>query len=268
MNTLLKLGTDSEFFVTKDGEVDNAFDCQLGSKEAPLLVDRGNLQEDNILAEFAIDPVDDKQSWVGSINYVTAQLRTKVNRQGKALLLSSSCPVSKNKLLSWGSKAMRMGCEQDYNAYTGDLNPRPDGRIRLRTAAGHVHFSYENPNDTSTFVIVKALDYALGLWSVLEDEDTARRQLYGKAGACRLKIYGGEYRVLGNFWLRSNECLEFVYDTTSLIVEHAEELLASFMLLAPAGRVQAIINNCDKQAAELLYPQILAVMEEHRAKLS
>jgi hypothetical protein len=50
---------------------------------------------------------------------------------------------------------------------------------------------------------VKQLDWYLGGWSLQKDPDPIRRRLYGKAGACRYKPYGVEYRVLSNFWVTS-----------------------------------------------------------------
>ena len=52
---------------------------------------------------------------------------------------------------------------------------------------------------------MKQLDWYLGAWSLKMDPDPTRRLLYGKAGACRYKPYGVEYRVLSNFWLTTKE---------------------------------------------------------------
>ena len=53
--------------------------------------------------------------------------------------------------------------------------------------------------------LVKQLDWYLGGWSIARDENTERRSLYGKAGACRIKDYGVEYRVLSNFWVTTRD---------------------------------------------------------------
>ena len=44
--------------------------------------------------------------------------------------------------------------------------------------------------------MIKYLDQYLGLPSVVVDQDSRRRSLYGKAGCFRLCPYGLEYRVL------------------------------------------------------------------------
>jgi hypothetical protein len=108
------------------------------------------------------------------------------------------------------STAKELGCSPDFNAWTGMCNPPPSCREnpRLRTAAGHLHFGWTSdraPNDVKhighAYDFVKQLDFFLGLWSTRKDPSNIRRALYGKAGACRVKPYGVEYRVLSNFWV-------------------------------------------------------------------
>jgi hypothetical protein len=53
------------------------------------------------------------------------------------------------------------------------------------------------------FDLTKQMDWFLGAWSVKHDPDVTRRRLYGKAGSCRIKSYGVEYRVLSSFWVLS-----------------------------------------------------------------
>jgi hypothetical protein len=38
--------------------------------------------------------------------------------------------------------------------------------------------------------------------------------LYGKAGACRYKTYGVEYRTLSNFWVLSTDLRREVWERT------------------------------------------------------
>jgi len=58
------------------------------------------------------------------------------------------------------------------------------------------------------------MDLYLGVPSVLMDKGELRKQLYGKAGAYRMKPYGVEYRTLSNFWIFSDTTIGWVWDNT------------------------------------------------------
>ncbi len=53
--------------------------------------------------------------------------------------------------------------------------------------------------------LVRQLDWYIGYWSLKLDPDPTRRLLYGKAGACRYKDYGVEYRAPSSFWLPTRD---------------------------------------------------------------
>lgn len=260
------MGTDAEFFVQdKSGNIGSAIGMIGGSKAKPMIVPFGNLQEDNVLAEFAIDPVSTKAAWMYNITYVIRTLRRHMMRQRHTLVLRSSFNYDKELLKSFDPMAMEMGCMPDYDVYAQRDNEKPNPCTTLRTAAAHVHFSYENNTEAETCKIVKAMDYALGLWSVIEDADTARRAMYGKAGSCRIKIYGGEYRTLGSFWLHTDDMKGYVYDITSVCVKSPDEVLRSCQLVLGEQELCRIINECDKKAALLYYPMISSVLSEQQA---
>jgi hypothetical protein len=267
MNKFLLIGTDSEYFVQNEqGIITSAIDQIGGSKDKPRLVMHGNLQEDNVLAEFAINPVQLKSSWLCSIESVTNTLRVVVEKRGLSLVKKSSHMYDKELLLSFPSAAMELGCEPDYNVYNNLPNEKPSARTRLRTAAGHVHFSYVRPTEEATSLIIKAMDYVLGLWSVIEDSDVARRELYGKAGSCRFKPYGGEYRTLGNFWLENVGAMSYVYDMTVLCTQNPEEIIRRCALVLNQRELVRIIDNCDKPMAALHYNSIVGVINEMQAE--
>ena len=58
------------------------------------------------------------------------------------------------------------------------------------------------------------MDLFLGLQSVVLDSDERRKELYGKAGAHRIKKYGVEYRVLSNFWIENKGLMKWAYQQT------------------------------------------------------
>jgi len=266
MNKLLMLGTDSEYFVSHNGAIGSAIGLLGGSKEAPRLVANGNVQEDNVLAEFAIDPCTTSAQWVNNIVSVRAQMLEILNEKGLDIVGKSSHKFGE-ELFDFPSKAFEFGCDPDWDAYSGQQNPRPNVNTFLRTAAGHIHFSYENPDDMRTRDIIKCLDYSLGVWSVLLDEDKQRRSLYGKAGAYRKKSYGGEYRTLGNFWLATEERMEYVFDTTSVCVSFADDLLPRFHAVMSEAALQDVINEHRVNEAQRVFPLLCNIVEDYYGKL-
>lgn len=88
----------------------------------------------------------------------------------------------------------------------------------------------------------------LGVPSVLKDDDTKRRSLYGKAGCFRLTPYGVEYRVLSSYFLSTKITLNWVWNGICTAIEAFNEKYA----LAPAEEVQKAINESDKALAEKL----------------
>lgn len=245
------IGTDIEYFVTQQGVISSAIGFIGGSKATPLLVENGNLQEDNVLAEFAVDPCTSADEFVNKIRSVEAQLINKLDSHGLGIIRIPSYHFEKEQLIGWGEQALELGCSPDFNAYEMMDNPRPSGLTRLRTAAGHVHFSYEHPNMATTASIIKCLDYTLGLWSVLKDPDTDRRELYGKAGSCRIKAYGGEYRVLSNFWLEDDADIRKVYEITEKVVNNYATYLPLFQGVINEHALQRAINEHQVDIAEV-----------------
>jgi hypothetical protein len=90
------------------------------------------------------------------------------------------------------------------------------------------------------------MDFYLGLPSLAYDSDQERREMYGKAGCCRYKPYGTEYRTLSNAWLKSEALMRWVYRNT---VKGMNELMAGNNLADKYGDIQEIINTGDKKAA-------------------
>ena len=109
-----------------------------------------------------------------------------------------------------------LGCEPDFNAWTEKVNNPPNAAATFRTGAGHVHIGWGRKfNITDDYFKVCAafareMDAVVGVASLLWDQDTKRRELYGKAGAFRPKSYGVEYRTLSNSWVRYGALAAYV----------------------------------------------------------
>ena len=257
------IGSDFEYFVKQGSELSHAIGMIGGSKDEPRLVRGGNVQEDNVLAEGATDVANSKLEFVAMMQSVQEELRSIVGTRGHQLLRIPAAHYKMEELKAWGEQALTLGCSPDTNAYTLTDNPRPDGEFNtLRTAAGHVHFGYEGAFPDLTADIVVGLDYILGLWSVCNDPDTTRRALYGKAGSCRIKAYGGEYRVLSNFWIEDTDMIEFVYDVTTKMVDVIDDFLMRAEPILSRENVQNIINNSLRDQAEVYLPLMQEILNE------
>ena len=216
-------GADPEMFITNaDGQHVSAEGLIPGTKAEPFKVEGGAVQVDGMAAEFNIDPVDNFEAFNANIVGVMKQLKSMLPT-GYGLSIIPSVDFSPEVFDAAPECAKELGCTPDLNAWEGDLNPPPDptANPRTRCAGGHIHIGWtENADmsDAQHFMngcdLVKQLDWYLGAWSVSQDKDTIRRSLYGKAGACRIKPYGVEYRVLSNFWLTSKALRMEVWNRT------------------------------------------------------
>jgi len=245
------IGTDPEVFLEDAVSIIPAVGLVGGTKEAPIPVNLGAIQEDNVLAEFNTSPANSVDEFLYNIHTVMDQLSNVV--QPYKLKVISSFDFNKDLLISLGNQALQFGCDPDYNAWTGEVNHPPSPYTTLRTAGGHVHvgFDVSRDDDKSRFEVIQLMDIFLGIPSVLMDTDTRRRSMYGKAGACRLKSYGAEYRVLSNFWLQSDDYIKWVYSQSKRAVDnlgYIDDILGGY---SPSD-IQSVINNSNIKLAETI----------------
>lgn len=248
---LCTVGADPEVFLKNQFNIVSAIGLLGGTKEAPLPVKKGAIQEDNVLAEFNIDPVTTEDMFVSHIDTVMKELHEKVKPHGLSLLVQSSHDFDIMELIAGGEQALQFGCEPDMNAWTSEFNPAPDASATLRTAGGHIHLGLDVPErDIDTRLrTVKLMDIFVGIPSVLLDADNKRRAMYGKAGACRIKPYGVEYRTLSNFWLKTEASQRWAYQQTQRAVREYDNLDDILRKLSPEV-IQNTINNSDVDMAQ------------------
>lgn len=266
--TQLRIGADPEFFLKKDNKFVSAFDVIPGTKQQPFPVRQGAVQVDGLAVEFNIHPAKNSNEFVGNINTVLARLREMVPPDFD-FSLAATADFEEDHMKSQPYEATILGCDPDFNAYTMDYNPPPDGNSLMRSAAGHIHLGWSSGEDVFDQVhfekcanLTKQLDCILGVDSIIKDPDTRRRQLYGKAGAFRPKPYGVEYRVLSNFWLKSQKDMVSVFNTATIAFNDFERGLHYHDALSKAGfDVQDIINNTKIDAAyeanQFLYGKVI-----------
>jgi hypothetical protein len=88
------------------------------------------------------------------------------------------------------------------------------------------------------------------------DGTSVRRSLYGKAGCCRLKPYGVEYRTVSNFWASNPKIVDVMYALTELAVNLRKDGASAENLIANMGGEAIIvntINNSDEMSSRTLY---------------
>ncbi len=228
-NPRFLVGCDPELFLKNDkGQFISAHDILPGTKVAPYGVTKGAIQVDGVAAEFNIDPAEDSAHFCYNISQVMTQL--KGYAKGAQFAIEPFAVFDQAYFDTLPDVVKELGCNPDYNAWTGQVNPAPDASGCMRTAAGHVHTGWGkdmNPHDPYHFddcrSFTKQLDYYVGLYSLMWDPDNTRRALYGKAGAFRPKPYGCEYRVLSNVWLKSQKIQIWIFDA----IQHAAHQLMS-----------------------------------------
>jgi hypothetical protein len=259
----LTVGADPEFFVRgKNGEYVSGHIFECGTKDKPMETDHGSVQVDGVALEVNVKPASGRDDFIRNIRAVLGDLRHVVDR------VDPDVDIVAVPTVHFGLQRLRhlpewvsaLGCTPDFNAYTRRVNPRPDAELPFRTGSGHVHLGFTSNaqvRERSYFNrccrIVRSLDYYLGLPSLLWDQDTERRQLYGQAGAFRPKPYGLEYRVLSNAWLNSDDLMGRVFEGTLRAYKDAD---ADHGIAETYGDVAVSIINSNNQNWAQDFPEI------------
>lgn len=269
----ITVGCDPEFFWQ---DVGGSFRYPIGvpgSKAAPFHVNDGAIQVDGLALELNIDPANNVEEFVGRCKSVFEQFNRYVSLNQIKIVASAEFPPNHLKQLS--PHLTELGCVPDFNAYTGEANPRPnfgkdDAELTLRAAGGHIHLGWETKDvnilDTNhianCYEVVKQLDYYIGVPSLLWDRDQKRRSLYGKAGACRIKPYGVEYRTPSNQWFKSEALQRFVFNKS---IKAINDLYNGKRLVDVYGtRAQEMINQGRIPDESWCHELVMEVPEEYR----
>lgn len=251
------VGADPEvFFWSNDlGMPMSAEGLVGGSKAKPLqmegLPEGYCIQEDNVAAEYNIPPQRTSASFADAI----ARGLGYINKLAKKQNLKVMCvpELDFDPLMLMTSHAQELGCEPDLNVWLQQENPRPTPPKLMRTAAGHVHVSWANASNEQRMRVIQMMDFMLGVPSVLITKPSRRRELYGKAGACRYKPYGVEYRVLDNFWLPQREYCKHIFSTVLKVVNAINgDPMKLEVMENNADQIQEAINKHDTKLATAL----------------
>ena len=251
---MITIGADPEVFVKHSNTnlITTAIGKLGGSKEYPRPVTQGYVQEDNVLAEFNIAPATSPQQFIANINTVYEEMTKILNKEKCEPIIMSSHRYTIEYLKSVGHQALEFGCSVEFDAWQRRPKKAPAGTSTgLRTAGGHVHVGYEDHSAMDNYLLAQMLDFTLGLPSVIMDNDRDRRSLYGTAGSMRHKAYGMEYRVLSNFWLKSDELKDWVFRTTKWTKMNLD-LLVEYLVECPEAVLKKTINTSNVKKAKSL----------------
>jgi len=253
----ITLGADPEIFIKNENEIVSAEGLtEGGTKYSPKPISElGHMiQEDGIMFEYNIPPCSTKEEWVQNHKFCLNFLSDLAKNNG--FELSNVVSAEVNPIYLQTPQASTFGCEPDFNVYLKDQNPTPSNKTNLRCAGGHVAIGYENPEFEISEKIVYAFDMFVVLPALFKDNDTRRRELYGKPGSFRVKDWGVECRALSNFWIQSEELMNWVFDqtikaVTTVLDGNIDELIQEF-----SKEVNEVILNYDLEAASKLINKI------------
>jgi len=250
----MRLGTDPEVFLQDNaGNPVSAIGYINADKWNPMQIpdmpEGYTLQEDNVSLEYGVPPSASADEFVQHINAVMEKSKEYLPNLSFSKL---SCIVFPENQMQH-PLAHVFGCEPDFNAWTKEVNTKPEPpHPFMRSAGGHVHV--ETTKDQ--LAVIRAMDLFLGVPSVLMDNGEMRKQLYGKAGAFRGKSYGVEYRTLSNFWIFKNELIRWVWDNTQRALDSVDVIDVA----KEEARILRSINDNDKETA-------LALVKEYNLEV-
>lgn len=222
-----KLGADPELFLRSKAQGKpwvSAHDLVLGTKDKPHPIDGGAVQHDGMAAEYNIDPATTAKSFVD--NNMKVLLGLSGMLPDHELVNRPFVTFGQEVWATTPKEAQELGCDPDINAYTRAENNAPEAKQNFRCGGGHIHLGWDEGLDLDDYghgeacnTITKELDIFLALPAVWLENGTGaakRRELYGKAGAYRIKSYGMEYRTLSNFWVGNEILTRWVFDNAKL----------------------------------------------------
>jgi len=222
----ISFGADPEFFfVNKKGKVvgsERVIAKKGYSKEGS---NSGKIIRDGVQAEFNIRPSTCRQSFAWSLSALFKWAKERAKKKGLDISFKQLVKVDKKELMSLSPESRMFGCEPSYNVYEKDGMSKPVGEnpeeYLFRCAGGHIHLScsYDDSKETlkktlqNAKELIPIMDIVVGNTCVLMDRgrgNKERRRTYGRAGEYRQPIYGIEYRVLSNFWIRDYKLVSLV----------------------------------------------------------
>ncbi len=269
----ITFGSDIESFIVKDNIVQSS---QVLGEDFRVKYPEGVVERDGYAIE--IQPAH------GTVNDVFENTRAILSKLSKDIKPFDIYPdsvvfVDTKVLQEMGDqKALIFGCKPDFNGYKKGANKKPDAeKYPSRTAGGHIHFGDPNikvkSNTYGDYTLyfpfseddknnirnkLMLLDMVLGLYSVLLDKPSKRRELYGKAGDHRVTSYGFEYRTLSNFFILNPIVFKNVFDLAEKCIILSNDKNANeIMTVVGKHEIIKTINSCDIVTANELFKEVV-----------
>lgn len=249
----ITLGADPEIFICDNNEIVSAEGLtEGGTKYEPKPISENGhmIQEDGIMFEYNIPPCTTTEEWNEAHSFCQDYLEILASAHGYKFSQKVSDEINKKYLQT--PQATTFGCEPDYNVYLRAENEAPDNNTTLRCAGGHLAIGYPNATQETTEKIVKAFDIFVTLPALFKDNDTRRRELYGKPGSFRFKDFGLECRALSNFWIHTEENRNWVFNQTLKAVNFVLDGNCDETINNYSEKVRDIITNNDLEKASLI----------------
>lgn len=248
---VLMLGSDPEFLIRdiKSKKLISSIGIIPGTKEEPVIIsplgEDYTIQIDNVLGEVSVAPAADKEGLWNNIQLALNYVKNEILPNHLEIYHASSGEYDDDQLDN--EVARTLGCSPSINAWTEDDNEAPDADSNFRGCGVHIHLSYENPNHRTNYELARAFDLFCTLPTLLVDEDTRRREFYGKAGEIRHCDYGLEFRTIGGFLLRSKDEYDYILNNLNLAIDfvNSGETIDDEI----AFGIQLAINNQSKDIA-------------------
>lgn len=209
----IALGTDLELFLY-DNETSKIVPCVgilEGTKDNPYRPDGVPegfaIQEDNVMVEYNIPPSLTSGEFRSNVKKGRTMVLKELHRlYGDRYTLSSGRHYHKFKTKDLASKqAQTIGCDPDYDAYTGGqvrVNPPSPGL--LRSCGGHIHLGGDFQCPDFVAALFAELFVGLVVGMSVDEKNDPRAKWYGQPGIYRPKPYGIEYRTPNNSWAHSS----------------------------------------------------------------
>ena len=249
-------GADPEFYLGK-GDLITCPDTICPTPKTTMSVGKfGGFNRDGMALELNPSPSE-------SIREVAQNLTELLSVAGSMAMqfgweISKSLAANVNRALNstLPQDVFQIGCDPDYNAYTGRVNKvTVDPKLYLdRFAGGHIHIGVGEIEFDEVCELVKLFDYHAGLLSVMYSDPKValeRRKTYGRAGDFRFDAAKGiiEYRTPDAGWL-------WVENGFTALCEKMSDALVEFragIRMGDSKNIITAINSCNQNmCADLL----------------
>ena len=274
----LSWGYDPEMhlFDNEQGRIVSSIPVLMHDKLDPIELGGGmKMYSDNVLTECAAPPCNSTQEATDQLKVVFTRMQERLGPRYR--LEPKAAHVYRDEdLKKYPHPTMKdaegkphimdpfaFGCDPNFDVYTDSERKVTPPKTGLRTGSFHIHIGdmdmatrEDSPLDgyKNKALAIRMMDIFVGCASIVMDKDETsptRKALYGKAGEFRQTPYGIEYRVLGNWFLRSPATTLGILDIADYAMSIVRDGLAmDYVKEISAETVQYAINSSNVPVAK------------------